>query len=100
MANPLSNIAFSPQSVINSSLEIIELLYEVNKLDMKEIRRLELIRKTMAKLKTIDFLTSIAKDASCFTTLQHDVILEKNGVCSKYLQGYYSSCKKSLKPLK
>ncbi|MDY4182982.1 MAG: four helix bundle protein [Candidatus Onthovivens sp.] len=82
--------------LINNSLEIIELLYEANELELKDIRRLELIRKARAILKTIDFLSSIAKDASCFTTHQHDVILEKIGVCSKYLQGYYNSCKKAL----
>ena len=80
--------------LINNSLEIIELLYEANELELKDIRRLELIRKARAILKTIDFLSSIAKDASCFTT--HHVILEKIGVCSKYLQGYYNSCKKAL----
>ena len=82
--------------LINESLEIIQLLYEANELDIKDKRRLELIRRAKAKLKTIDFLASIAKDASCFTIHQHDVILEKIGVCSKYLQGYYNSCKKAL----
>lgn len=82
--------------LINSSLEIIELLYEANELSIKDIRRYELIRKAITKLKTIDFLSSIAKDVSCFTIHQHDVILEKIGVCSKYLQGYYNSCKKTL----
>ena len=48
--------------LINSSLEIIELLYEANELELKDIRRLELIRKARAILKTIDFLSSIAKD--------------------------------------
>ena len=82
--------------LINGSLDMIGLLYEANELDMKDVLRLELIRKARAKLKTIDFLASIAKDASCFTIHQHDVILEKIGVCSKYLQGYYNSCKKAL----
>ena len=80
--------------LINNSLEIIELLYEANGLEMKDIRRLELTRKAKVKLKTIDFLSSLAKDATCFTIHQHDVILEKIGVCSKYLSGYYNSTKK------
>lgn len=82
--------------MINNSLDIIQLLYEANELDIKNNRRLELIREVKAKLKIIDFLTSIAKDASCFTTHQHDLILEKVDVCSKYLQGYCNSCKKVL----
>ena len=49
--------------LINNSLEIIELLYEANELELKDIRRLELIRKARAILKTIDFLSSIAKDS-------------------------------------
>ena len=82
--------------LINNSLDTIQLLYEANELDIKDKNRLELIRKAKSKLKIIDFLTSIAKNASCFTDHQHDVILEKIGVCSKYLQGYYNSCKKAL----
>ena len=82
--------------LINNLFDIIQLLYEANELDMRSPIRLELIRKAKAKLKTIDFLTSIAKDASCFATHQHDVILEKVDVCSKYLQRYYNSCKKAL----
>lgn len=67
-----------------------------NELDIKDNRRLELISEVKAKLKIIDFLIFIAQDASCFTTHQHDVILEKVGVCSKYLQGNYNSYKKAL----
>lgn len=63
--------------LINNSLEIIVVLYEANELEFKDIARLELIRKAKAKLKIIDFLSSIAKEALCFTTHQHDVILEK-----------------------
>lgn len=52
--------------LVNNSLDIIQLLYEANELDIKDYRRLELIREVKAKLKIIDFLTSIAKDASYF----------------------------------
>ncbi len=66
--------------LINESLEIIQILYEANELDMKDNKGLELIRKAKVKLKTIDFLTSIAKDASCFTIHQHDVILKNRNM--------------------
>lgn len=80
--------------LINNSLEIIELLYEANELELKDNRRLELIRKVKAKLKIIDLFSSVVEDASCFIIHQHDVFLEKIGVCLKHLQGYYNSCKK------
>ena len=82
--------------LINNSLDIIQLLYEANELDIRSPFRLALIRKAKVKLKIIGFLTTIAKDAPCFTTHQHDIILEKIGICSKYLQGYSNSCKKAL----
>lgn len=82
--------------LINNSLDIIQLLYEANELDIRSPIRLELIRKAKAKLKTIGFLTSISKNTSCFRYHQHDIILEKIGVCLKDLQGYYNSCKKAL----
>lgn len=82
--------------LINNSLDIIQLLYEANELDIRSPFRLALIRKAKVKLKTIGFLTSIAKDTSCFRYHQHDIILEKIGVCFKDLQGYYNSCKKAL----
>ncbi|MDY4819577.1 MAG: hypothetical protein SO206_04970 [Bacilli bacterium] len=66
-------------------MEIIALLYEANELEIKYIIRLELIRKAKAKLKTIDFLSSIAKVASCLTDHQHDVILRK----SEFVQNSY-----------
>lgn len=44
----------------------------------------------------VNHLLNTAKDASCFTTHQYDVILEKTGVYLKYLQGYYNFCKKAL----
>ncbi len=53
--------------LINNSLEIIELLCEANELELKDNRRLELIRKAKTKLKIIDPLYSIAKDVSFFT---------------------------------
>ena len=40
-------------------MEIIELLYETNELELKDIRRLGLIRKAKVKFKTLDFLSSI-----------------------------------------
>lgn len=81
---------------INDSLGTMELLYEANELDLKDKARLELIRKAMSKLKTIDFLYSIALNASCFTLHQHDVILEKIGICSIYLLGYYNCSRMAL----
>ena len=83
-------------SLINNSLDIIQLLYEANELNIRNYIRLELIRKAKAKFKTIYFLTFIFKDDSYFTTHQHDIILEKVGVCSNYSQSYYNSCKKVL----
>lgn len=44
----------------------------------------------------VNHRSNIATDVSCFATHQYDVILEKIGACSKYLQGYYNSCKKAL----
>ncbi len=82
--------------LINSSLDIIQLLYEANELEMKDNRRLELIRQAKAKLKIIDFISSVAKDASCFTSHQYETIIARIGDCSKYLLGYYNSCKKAL----
>ena len=77
--------------LINASLEIIELLYEANDLETKDPHRAESIRRAKTKLKTIDFLASVARDASCFTTHQYEVIEEKIGVCSRYVLGYYNA---------
>lgn len=82
-------------NLINASLQLIELLYEANELELKDARRTELIRKAKVKLKTIDFISSIATDEKCFTEHQHDVILEKIGDCSKFLLGYYNQSKKA-----
>ena len=50
-------------------------LCESNEFEFEDVIRLELIRKAKAKLKTIDFLSCIAKVALCFTNHQQDVIL-------------------------
>lgn len=83
-------------NLIKSSLDVIELLYEANELQLKDERRLELIRKAKTKLKTIDFISAVATKAGCFTDQQQDVILTRIGDCSKYLLGYYNSCKNAL----
>ncbi len=83
-------------SLIHESLAIIQLLYEANDLDIKDRNRLMLINQANAKLKLIDFLSSLSTDVLCFTKHQHEVILEKIGVCSKYLAGYKNVCKKAL----
>ena len=83
-------------NLINNSLAIIENLYEANDMDLKDRARLDKIRNSIAKLKIVDFLTSLAFEAGCFTKDQYEVILEKIGVCSKYLYGYYNHSKSAL----
>ncbi len=82
--------------LINESLAVIQLLYEANELEMKDKVRLSLIVKAKTKLKTVDFLSALAYETVCFTKHQYEVILEKIGVCSKYLAGYKNACKKAL----
>lgn len=81
--------------LINESLAIIELLYEANSLPLADETRISLIRKALAKLKLIDFLTSLAREVSCFTIHQEETILLSIGVCSKYLEGYLNASKKA-----
>ncbi len=81
--------------LINESLKVIELLYEANDLPMGDEGRISLIRSAKAKLKLIDFLTSLAKEVSCFSLHQEETILLKIGVCSKYLQGYLNASRKA-----
>ena len=81
--------------LIGDSLDVIRDLYMANDLDVRDGRRLSLISEAKAKLKTVDFLSSLAAEAACFTKRQYEVILEKAGACSKYLQGYMNACKKA-----
>lgn len=81
--------------LIVDSLDVIRDLYMANDLDVHDGRRLSLISEAGAKLKTVGFLSSLAAEAACFTRHQHEVILEKVGVCSKYLQGYMNACRKA-----
>ena len=83
-------------NLINTSLAIIENLYIANDMDIRDKARLEKIRCSIAKLKIVDFLTSLACEVSCFSQKQYDVILSKIGVCSKYLYGYYNHAKSAL----
>lgn len=83
-------------NLITTSLAVIEILYEANEMDIKDKGRLEKIKEAMAKLKIVDFLTSLACEVSCFSQKQYDVILSKIGVCSKYLLGYYNHSKNAL----
>ncbi len=82
-------------TLINESLDMIHLLYEANELDPKDKIRAEKIRSAMARLKTIDFVSSVARDAGCFTQKQYDILLGKIGDCSKFLLGYYNHAKKA-----
>ncbi len=82
--------------LINDSLEIIQILYMANELSIHDEKRLSLVNEAKAKLKILDFLSSLAMEAACFTRHQYEVILEKIGICSKYLQGYMNACKKAL----
>ncbi len=82
--------------LINECLDMIHLLYEANELDVTSQERARLIRKAIARLKGIDYLSTIASDSECFTSHQGEVITRYSGDCSKYLLGYYSLSKKAL----
>ena len=81
--------------LISTCLSIIELLYEANDMEFG-LDRLSLIRRAKTKLKTVDFLSSIAANADCFTEKQHETILNRIGLASKYLMGFYNHSKKAL----
>ncbi len=82
--------------LINDCLDLIRFLYEANELPVGDPERVRLIRKAMAKLKCVDFISSLATASDCFTTHQGEVITRYCGDCSKYLLGYYNLSKDAL----
>ena len=82
--------------LINECLDLIHFLYEANELNVNDVNRVELIRKAIARLKCIDFLSSMATTSNCFTSYQGEIITKYCGDCSKYLLGYYNLSKKAL----
>ena len=82
-------------TLIQDSLDILSLLYDANELDVKDRERAVLIGKARTKLKLVDFLSTLAYEAGCFTEKQHDVIMLKIGDCSKYLLGFYNHARKA-----
>lgn len=75
--------------LLNECYDMLHFLFEANELDLKNPDRVKLIRQSIARLKTIEFITSLASDVKCFTKHQEEVILMYSGDCYKYLEGYY-----------
>ena len=82
--------------LITDTLDILRLLFEANEISLKDPHRLELIRQAKAKIKCVDYISSLAVSAECFTKKQGEVISRLIGDCSKYLLGYYNSASKAL----
>lgn len=82
--------------ILNECYDLLHLLFEANEIDIKDEERVKLIRQAIARLKTIDFITSFATDVKCFTKHQGEVITMYSGDCYKYLLGYYNHSKSAL----
>ncbi len=82
--------------LISDCLDMVRCLYEANELPVDDVDRAKLIRKAIAKLKCIDFISSLATTNGCFTPHQGEVITRYSGDCSKYLLGYYNLSKNAL----
>lgn len=82
--------------LLGECYDMLHLLFEANELDLKDINRIKLIRKAIARLKTIDFVSTFAIDVKCFTKKQGEVITMYSGDCYKYLLGYYNHSKSAL----
>lgn len=82
--------------LIKECIDMIHLLYEANELKVDDPERAKLIRKAMARLKCIDYISSLATTSLCFTSHQSEVVTRYCGDCSKYLLGYYGLSKGAL----
>ena len=74
--------------LIRDSLDVVRLLYEANAISKGKPERAALIRKALAKVRCVDFLSTLAGDAKGFTAHQVETISLYCGECLKYLLGY------------
>ncbi len=74
--------------LLNECYDMLHFLFEANDLKVDNPDRVKLIRQSIARLKTIEFITSLASEVKCFTKHQEEVILMYSGDCYKYMEGY------------
>ncbi len=74
--------------LIGDSLDVVRLLYEANAIERGEKERASLIRKAEAKVRSVDFLSTLLGEAKAFTEHQSETICLYSGECLKYLLGY------------
>ena len=78
----------------NLLIEIIELIYEVNSIDVMDIDRLRKQENTLVKCEIFDYLCELSMREKCLLFHQYENISNYINSCMKYLNEWINSDKK------
>lgn len=81
--------------IIDLSLEVVINLFDANEMDPTDPMRKRIVRRCIARVKSIGFIAEAAFHHNVFSDHQKEVILRYSGNCMKCLLGYYRLCKPS-----
>lgn len=84
----------------NLLIEIIELLYEANSIDVMDVLRLSKQESALVKFQILDYLCELATREKCLLFHQYENISNYLNSCMKYLNGWINSDKKKKKLIK
>lgn len=75
-------------------IEIIELLYEANSIDVMDVLRLSKQEEVLVKFQVLDYICELATREKCLLFNQYENISCYINSCMKYLNGCINSDKK------